>query len=370
MRSSLKAVLGIGVVLAAVAGGAFAYYYFTAARSLPEGLIQANGRIEGDTITVASKVAGRITSIRVREGDWVKAGDILIELEDKTARAKYSQAKSAHDAARARVEAAAASLVVLKQEVPHKTAGAEAGVEVARAEFQKAVSNEEQARKDWERFQNLSKQGVVSVQTAEKHELAWKQTTGELSRARAAVERAVQSHKDALIGPDRIRSREVELTALEAAEREARGHLDEAQSALDDLTILCPAEGMITARFTDLGEVVNAGAPLYEIVDLDKLFLKVFVPEPEIGKLRLGLEAQVYTDSYPDKPFPAKVRYIASRAEFTPKEVQTQKERVKLVYAVKLYFKENPNHCLTPGMPADGLIRYREDTPWTRPRWQ
>jgi HlyD family secretion protein len=95
----------------------------------------------------------------------------------------------------------------------------------------------------------------------------------------------------------------------------------------------------------------------------------VFVPETEIGRVRLGLPARIYTDAFPERPFPATVRYIASRAEFTPKEIQTPDERVKLVYAVKLYLDENPDHRLTPGLPADAVIRWKDDTPWQRPRW-
>ena len=122
-------------------------------------------------------------------------------------------------------------------------------------------------------------------------------------------------------------------------------------------------------RIVDAGEVVGAGAPLLELVDLDRLYLKVFVPETDIGKVRLGLPAQIHVDAWPSQPFPATVGYIASRAEFTPKEVQTRDERVKLVYAVKLYLDRNPDHRLTPGLPADAVIRWQEITPWRPPRW-
>jgi len=117
------------------------------------------------------------------------------------------------------------------------------------------------------------------------------------------------------------------------------------------------------------GEVVASGAPLLELVDLDQLYLKAFVAEREIGKLRRGLPARIHTDAFPDQPFTATVRYISSRAEFTPKEVQTPDERVKLVYAVKLYIDANPGGRLTPGLPADAMIRWKEGAPWTKPRW-
>ena len=150
---------------------------------------------------------------------------------------------------------------------------------------------------------------------------------------------------------------------------QANAQLAEANSILDDLTIIAPSDGTLTARYADLGEVVNSGSPLFELVDLNRLYLEVFIPEKEIGKVRLGLSARIYTDAFPDQPFPAHVRYIASRAEFTPKEIQTPDERVKLVYAVRLYLENNPEHRLTPGLPADAIIRWQEDVAWAKPRW-
>lgn len=149
----------------------------------------------------------------------------------------------------------------------------------------------------------------------------------------------------------------------------AEASLDESQNVFDDLSITAPTAGTIVARFVDRGEVVSAGSPLLDIVDLDKLYLQVYVPETQIGKLRLGLPAKIYTDAFPEEPFDATVRYIASEAEFTPREVQTKDERVKLVYAVRIYLNENPDHRITPGLPADAVIRWKKETPWAPPRW-
>jgi HlyD family secretion protein len=187
--------------------------------------------------------------------------------------------------------------------------------------------------------------------------------------AMAALTQANKKLAEAKLGREKIQTRKDEVAALEANLEKARAALDEAQSLLDDLTIRAPAAGIITTRIVDLGEMVAAGTPLFDIVDLDRLYLKVYVPEKEIGRLRLGLPARIYTDAFPDQFFPATVRYIASRAEFTPKEVQTPDERVKLVYAVKLYLDANPGHRLTPGLPADAVIRWQENAPWAKPRW-
>lgn len=120
-----------------------------------------------------------------------------------------------------------------------------------------------------------------------------------------------------------------------------------------------PDEGLIQVNGRleeDRITVSSKFAGLLEIVNLQRLYLKVYVPEKQIGG-HLGLPARLYTDAFPDQPFPATVRYIASQAEITPKEVQTPDERVKLVYAIKLYLEENPQSRLTPGLPADAIIR-------------
>ncbi len=174
---------------------------------------------------------------------------------------------------------------------------------------------------------------------------------------------------EAQLGREQIEARKDDVNAVAAQLKQTHAAVTEIQSMLDDLTIKAPVSGMITTRIADVGEVVTAGSPLFDIVDLDKLYLKVYVAENKIGKVRLHLPAKIYTDAFPDQPLPATVRYIASQAEFTPKEVQTPDERVKLVYAVKLYLDENPAHRFTPGLPADAIIRWRQQTPWARPQW-
>jgi HlyD family secretion protein len=142
----------------------------------------------------------------------------------------------------------------------------------------------------------------------------------------------------------------------------------EAQSALDDLTLRAPVSGTVTGRFANLGEVVNAGTPLLELTDLDRLYLKGYLAETQIGRVRRGMAANIHVDAFPHDAFPATLRYIAARAEFTPKEVQTVDERVKLVYEVRLYVDRNPQGRLSPGQPADGMVRWREGAAWQTPQ--
>jgi HlyD family secretion protein len=149
----------------------------------------------------------------------------------------------------------------------------------------------------------------------------------------------------------------------------AQAALKEIDATLADMALKSPTQGTVLNRFQDEGELVSAGTPVFEVVDLDRLFLKAYIPETEIGKIHLGMTARVYTDAFPDQWFDAEVGYISQQAEFTPKEIQTAAERVNLVYAVKLYVKSNRQGRITPGMPADAVIRWREDVPWQRPRF-
>ena len=297
----LAAGLALLLVLAAAA-----WWLWLRTPPLPEGLIQANGRIEGDHYTVATKVPGRVAELLSREGDGIVQGQVLLRLDDKQVRAKVEQARQ--------------------------------GAAAIKPQLIATQRTEEQRRRDAQRLRNLLAQGTATKHEAEQAELAW------------AVVRE-------------------QLTTLLAQQAQAQAVLAEAESVLDDLTIRAPASGIITQRLVDVGEVIAPGAPLFDIVDLDRLYLQVYVPEKDIGKVRLGLPARIYTDALPNEPLAATVRYIAAQAQFTPKEVQTPDERVKLVYEVRLYLDANPQHRATPGLPADAVIRWKQEAPWARPQW-
>ncbi|MGQ0596783.1 HlyD family secretion protein [Aquabacterium sp.] len=344
------------------------WWFWLRSPPLPDGLIQANGRIEGDHHAVAGKMPGKVADLPAREGDSVKKGEVLARLDDAQIQAKLDQARQAVSAMEAQWKAAQTALAVARKDLPLAIQTAEANLAHARAQFASARSSAEQAALDAERFRRLAEAGTVDRHRYEQMALAGEVAANQARSAEEAVRVAEKQLAQTRLGDERLRAREDEVKALAAQLAQASAALSEAESVLADLTIAAPADGIITQRLVNAGEVVAAGAPLFDIVDLDRLYLKVYVPEKDIGKVRLGLPAQVYTDAFPDRPFPATVRYIAARAEFTPKEVQTPDERVKLVYAVRLYLDANPEHRLTPGLPADAVIRWREDAPWAKPR--
>ena len=358
----------IGVIaLLLVAGVLIALRFLH--RGLPEGLIQANGRIEGDRVSVASKFPGRISQLLVREGDSVTNGQVLALLEDTQVQAKVSQARAAVMALAAQLKAAQTSLEVMKQDVPLGIEIAEAGVAQAQAVLAKATAGEQQASRDAKRFRELLTSGSVDNHRSEMSALAATAATSELEAARTGLTHAEKQLAKSRLGEARIQAQIDGVAALAAQLEQGRAVQTEAESVLNDLTLVAPITGVITTRVRDTGEVIAAGSPGFDLVNLDRLYLKVYVPESQIGKLRLDLPARIHIDALPDQSFGATARYIASRAEFTPKEVQTPDERVKLVYAVKLYLNDNPNHRLTPGLPADAVIRWQESVAWKNPKW-
>lgn len=356
------------LILAAVIAY-FAYGHLAYRHKLPKGLIQANGRIEGDHVTVSSKFPGRVSRIMVQEGDAVRAGDMIAQLDDAHIRARVTQAREAVAAQEALIMAEELNLQVMKKEVPITVETAKAGEENAGAVMSKAEAMAHQADRDAKRFHDLAEKGMVDRQKSEQADLARTSAVKDLESTRTGLKKAEKELSQAHLGWDRVKVKEKEVAAVKAQLGQAKGFLAEEESNLQDMTIIAPSSGLVTTKMVNSGEVVSAGTPLLEMVDMDRLYLKVYVPEVQIGRIRLGLPARVYIDAFPDRPFPATVRFISHKAEFTPKEVQTPDERVKLVYAVKLYLDENPEHRLTPGLPADAVIRWEEDAPWVKPRW-
>lgn len=161
-----------------------------------------------------------------------------------------------------------------------------------------------------------------------------------------------------------IEAADAQVASAEMQLQAARAVLAESRATLGDTQVRSPGGGVVTRKVAEQGEVLAAGAPIVVVTDLDRLHMRAYAPEPEIGRIKIGDEARVYVDAFPGQPFSARVREIANESEFTPKEVQTREERVKQVIAVKLYLDANPEHRLVPGMPADAVIRWQPGAAW------
>ncbi len=303
-------------LVTAILSGALALYrYEKAKQALPEGFVFASGRLEGDTITVATKVAGRVEKLLFREGDQVEAGALLARLSSRELQARVEAAQNAVEEARKRLQEARDLL----------------------AQAQAVLTKRE---RDRQRFERLYRKRLIPKNRLEEVDLAWQEARTQVQALKA-----------------RVSSIQAEIKRLEAQK-------EEVLALYEDTFIRAPARGVIIRKVANLGEVLSPGGVIALMVDLDQLYLKAYVPEKEVGKLALGQEARLYVDAFPHRAFSGHVRYIAKEAEFTPKEVQTKEARVKQVYEVKIYLDENPGHVLTPGLPADALIRVTEGSPW------
>jgi len=360
-----SSIIGAGLILTVCVFGLVVWKMTT--NEVPSGLLITSGRIEGRITMITPKTAGRVAKISTDEGQKVTKEALLATLVDEALHERVRSAKEQHDALNHKLEAAETDLATLRQQVQLEAARAESALEEARAKLAKRKAAYAQAEKDAQRYRELVKKRVVSSQVAESAELKVVTEENASLEAEAGLARSELELALAQLGKQKITSHQAELKALHCQAKQAAAVLAEQQSYVQELSIRSPLQGTVLTRNVELGERINPGTPMFTLVDLDKLYLKVYVPEPDIGKVRLGAQARIYVDAFPDRYFNARVSKVASRAEFTPKSVETREERVKLVFAVELSVAENPDGVLKPGMPADAVIRWQEDTPWTRP---
>lgn len=373
-------------VLAVV--GVVIWRVFFAGPSVPPSIVILSGRVEGDDSAVAPKTAGRILEVRVREGDQVKAGDVIAVLDDQQVQDRHDQVQAALTAAQARTTAAQAQVAVLEQQLKQaqltatqskddaqgRVRQAEADLTAAEADLTQQEASLKLALFDKDAYTRLvqtgaasERQGRVSVSTADQQEAAVTAAKRRVEAARGALTTA----KANLTNPE-IREAQVagvrqqliqqkaEIANSAASAQEARFQLAEADSNRQDLTVRAPFTGTIITRAAEPGEVVTVGTAIVTLLDLNKVYLRGFVPEGEIGKVRVGQPAHIYLDSNPKQPLDAYVSRIDPQATFTPENTYFQDDRVKQVVGLKLQLKSGFGYA-KPGMPADGEILVQGD---------
>jgi len=300
------------------------------------GELFASGTVEATEARLGFLATGRVDSITVREGDRVRVGDVLAVL-DRT------QAVALRDQARAQVEAARSALEEMERGArPEEVTQARAAGHIAEQQLA-------DARRDLERATNLFEGGALSHENYEKTQVAFDVAGARYDQAEAQL---------ALVeaGP-----RAERIAAQRAQLRQAEAGLRAAESALANMAIIAPFGGVVTVRHREPGETVPAGSPTLTIMNPEDRWVRIFVREDRIGAVRTGAAASITTDTYPDRHYEGRVTFIASEAEFTPKNVQTTEERVKLVYAVKVSVAEDPGLGLKPGMPADVRLNLTDE---------
>jgi len=392
-QKKLSRTIRIAAILTVVlVAGFFVWWFLIRQPPIPNNIIALSGRVEGDDSVVAAKTSGRIREIHVREGDTVKAGDVIAILDDEQAAAREQQARAAAQEAETRITRSKEQVGVLTEQLKQarftveqarldaqgRVHQAEAQVATAEANLSQARAGYEQARYDLEKFTRLAKSGDVSDRqreqartTAEAQaavvESTRKQvaaTRGALTAARANLENPPIRSSQANAVQKQITQAQSDVAAAQSDAERASAQLKEAQANRADLTIIAPFDGTIATRAAEPGEVVAPGTPIVTMLDLGKVYLRGFVPEGDIGRVKLGQAARVYLDSNPTSPIDAVVSRIDPEASFTPENTYFRNDRVKQVVGVKLLIK-NPTGAAKPGMPADGEILV-EGSSWPR----
>jgi HlyD family secretion protein len=317
------------LLAAAIAAGVYLYPRLTK-KSEPENRLTLSGNIEAHESLVSFKVQGRIVDLPVEEGQSVEQGILLAQLDD----ADYKQ----------KVQIDEANVHVRESNLALTLAGTrEQEVKASQQTMLDAQADLQEKQLDYDRAQRLFSKDEVSAQDRDLANTA-------LKRAEATFLAAQQRFNEAVEG-----SRKEDIVIARANLREAHANRGLSRVNLEYTTLRAPFAGVITVRQAELGEVVVPGTPVVTLADLDHIWLRAYVAETDLGRIRWGQEATIATDTYPGKQYRGRVSFISSTAEFTPKSVQTYKERVTLVYRIKIDI-DNPNHELKPGMPADARI--------------
>ncbi len=390
--SSKKIAPLIAVAALAIVGLVVWRLFF--APSTPSSIVELTGRVEGDDSAVAAKVAGRILEIRVREGDDLKAGDVIAVLDDRQVQSRHDQARAALTAAEARTTSARAQVAVLEEELKQtqlafgqsendsqgRVAQAEADLTAAEADRARQEASLKLALFDKDAYTHLvttgavsERQGRLAVATADQQEAAVAGAKRRVEAARGAVTTAKASLSNPGIRQSQVAAvrrqliqQQAEIANSVASAEQARFQLAEADANRQDLTVVAPFAGTVITRAAEPGEVIQAGTPIVTLLDLTKVYLRGFVPEGEIGRVKIGQAAHVYLDSNITQALDAYVSRIDPQATFTPENTYFRDDRVRQVVGVKLQLKEGFGYA-KPGMPSDGEVLVSGDT-WPKRR--
>jgi HlyD family secretion protein len=299
-----------------IAGASLSYFLYLVLQppELPAGFLYGNGHIEGTEISVSAEVSGRVEESRLREGERVMENDLLARLDDSDFQAQLSKGlaeEAAIEAERIRVEE---QLRIWRHHL-------------------------RTASEDLQRYRQLKESAAISPQQLNAIEDREREANGQVRTLEAALAQTRAS--------------------LEATRQQVRW----LRLQLEKTRISAPVSGTVLVKGIEQGELASPGRVVAVLVDLSRLELKVYLPERDIGRIRLGDTARVRVDAFPDRYFGATVARVDQRAQFTPRDIHMPEERVRMVFGVTLSL-ENEDSYLKPGMPADAWIRVQEDAPW------
>ncbi len=376
-----------------LAGGLILYFSLLQDSDSKGNDIPVSGNIEVTTVDLAFKIPGKIDKLLVEEGDQVKSGQLIASLEKQDLLAQKAKAEATLEATKTRIPALLKNIEMQDQSTLQEISQAESAVEAAHAKLQqlltgsrpqeiqqaKAVLEQTQAdlvkrKADMDRAQKLFKDNYISAQDWDSAKNAYDVAAAnqkkaeenyalvvegprkeEIDAARAQWEQSRASLKLARAHRIQVEVLKQELVTAEAQVKEAASTIEVINTQIEYSNLYAPISGVVLVKNAEAGEFIVPGGAVATLGDVEKPWLKAYINEADLGRVKLGQKVSVTTDSYPGKVYPGKIVFISSEAEFTPKNVQTAKERVKLVYRIKVNL-ENPHGELKPGMPADARI--------------
>lgn len=380
------------ILLLVLAGVGF-YLWKSGTFSGPSNKLQISGNLELTQVDLSFKVAGRLTELNVREGQWVKKGDVIARLDASTlnqqldrdqatvasAQSDYEQLQTAIAYQKATIDSDIAAKVADQAQAQAKLDELLAGsrkqeILEGDAGVNDAKSAYDMARADWERAQTLYKNEDISRAQYDQAKMKIDSTAAQLNQAqqrlallqegprkeeiaaaRAALARAQAAVQQAQANRIDLKRKEQELQSRQADIAKSRAQAGMTKTQIDDTVLVAPLDGVVLVKPAENGEVIAAGTTVVSIGDLDHPWLRAYVNETDLGKIKLGEEVNLSTDSFPGKVYKGHISFIASEAEFTPKQIQTKEERVKLVYRIKVEV-DNSHHELKNNMPVDADI--------------
>jgi len=387
----MKKRLPIRLALVILAGGGYAFYTWYHSGS-GNGLT-FSGNIEMNEIRLAFKRSGRLEARHFEEGDSVTSGQLVARLDTAELGRQREKAQAAVAAAESALEMLGYEIQYLEENLAAtiqarqaelaqaqatlkelRTGSREQEIGQTRAAVEQAQVELADAQRNLERMRDLHRSGVISRAELDKAQARFEgaqaavnQASEKLSLVRegprqeqiegaqAAVGKAKAAVRGAQASEIDLKRKRLERQTREAELAKARAELALIDTQLADSFLYAPAGGVILSESAEVGEVLAAGTPVATLGDLDRPWVRAYISETDLGRVRLGDPVRVFTDTYPGKPYRGRVSYIASQAEFTPKQIQTREERTKLVYRVKVDLP-NPNHELKLNMPVEGEI--------------
>jgi HlyD family secretion protein len=311
------------------------------------GFVGGNGRIEATEINISSKYGGRIDEILVREGDFLKAGAPLVQMQIDTLNAQLAEAVAQKQQAVTDVANARAQVAMCKSTV------AAAKADVVRIQSELRVARRKSARTE-----SLSQRGAVSMQEVDddRARVAAAQAQVEAAQARVTAEEAA------------VKAAEAHIAGAEARVRAVAATITRIETEIADSTLVSPKDARVQYRIAQPGEVTAAGAPILNLIDLHDVYMSFFVPSTSAGRIALGSEVRIILDTAPDQPVPATVSFVSSSAQFTPKTVETASERQKLMFRVRAQIApellEPYTEQIKTGVPGVAWIQLDPQAPW------